>query len=226
MSSTFRGKQTFEVREQDVNLELIRAVSADSTRYEIFVEAGQLKFRKKGSVNVAVVDDGLFIGGSYKASLIADSSAITATGSVDFDKSLTLPAGTLNSLGAQIRILAGGWCSTSATPGPQFISLKFNDIGLLGYSMGLPVSVTNNEWWIRQDFVVRAIGVSGLIWPSGGMWFMNGVGFGGPFSNTILGTNLTLGTVIEVASSLTNSGNSFTLKYLTLLFEKANLVTS
>lgn len=224
MSSTFRGRQTFEVREADVNLELVRAVTSDPTRYEIFVENGRLKFRKKGSVNVLQIDDGTIIGGGfvdrpYLAALTSgDSAAITGTGLQTFNKSHQLPAGLLNVAGAVLYARAAGIHSTDASPGLVTLGIRLGGqfVVLRGTNAALSTSVTDQGWSIEGNCAVRATGSAGTVVRGGGsIGFVNQSVVGCDGGTVTL--NLTAALTVDVQINPSDSGNSFTMQSLIIL---------
>jgi hypothetical protein len=152
--------------------------------------------------------------GFYHAATVASSTVLTSTAL--FDRSLAIAAGLLNVAGTTITIVAGGTHSTSATPGTMLYAIRFfgNDIATFA---GTPsANVTNGEWWIRVDGVIRSTGLSGQLLATGGLCFISGYGFVNSGVGSYLATQ-DLTTSNTVASlCVFNSGNSTSLRMLNM----------
>jgi hypothetical protein len=102
----------------------------------------------------------------WKAVNLQNSAAIANTTAVNslFDKTLTVPAGTLNRIGARLRVCASGTYSTAGgSDASMTLYLNFGSHAFEVASFFLGNGVTDYNWNLDVELVVTSITGAGII---------------------------------------------------------------
>lgn len=147
-----------------------------------------------------------------------DSSAITnTTTETAFDKTFTVPANALSTVGARIIVSGYGYHSTDTVEPQLRLRVRLGGSGkdLFNRNGSPQASAASFGWCVRAEGVVRTAGASGLIQPGYGHYQLVGGDTLAP-SATSFSLDTTTTQVVDLTATWTiaNANNTVNLVYL------------